>query len=743
MIGQTAHARPHEYDTLSRMRYTGNTKNYNVVSNQGGLMFPRQHSSHIMFGTAYYLEYGQPSQLDEDMQLMKDAHINVIRVGESVWSRWEPREGLFNLDWLAPILNAAYIHGIDVIIGLPTYAIPMWMARQYPDIALQSSRGARRGFGAREEHNYSHPTFRFFAERICRKIMERYRDHPAVIGWQLHNEPGIYNNTSPSAFEGFKDWLRTRYSTVDDLNREWGLVYWSHELSTWDDLWEPESNAQPQYDIEWRRYQAELTEILLTWQRDLVAELRRDEQFITLNHAMGRYATNESSASRLLDVAGSDPYYQMQDGLASPQATTCGTSWAPAGAFVPALLGDRSFSLKQAPYFVLETNGGPIDGSNVNLPGYDGQWRQVGWQFVSRGAELIEYWQWRQLRFGTELYWGGILSHDGQPGRVYREIAELGKELEQAGDAVTHLVPDHDVTMLYSVESRWALAYEPHLPSPDGAVKYDNAYDDTFNVFYQGAFLAGRQVNIVQDDQLVNPANGEHLIDAEQFAKSNPVLVAVGTYLCSDQLLDWLRQYVAAGGHLMLGPRSGYADRLTRARENIKPAMLDDLAKASYQEFSNLSTPIAVTSTIPEIDFGSDAMATSWIDCLETHGAQVLASCDHPHFRQFPLVTSTASGKGRVTIIGTLPNAPFAKALFKQLTAGTEWSEIVQNSRTISHSSAVNGSGQRIHWFFNWSWDTVSLTLPKPLRTLGNYSDPAKQITHIRLDAWDVVMLLE
>lgn len=187
---------------------------------------------HVMFGAAYYREYEPTDHLDEDMRLMREAHMNLIRVGESVWSRWEPEEGKFDLDWLAPVLDAAHVNGIDAVIGLPTYAIPMWMARQYLDIALQSSWGVRRGFGGREEHNYNHPGFRFFAERICRKIVERYRDHPAVVGWQLHNEPGVAENDSPSAFEGFKNWLRRRYGTVERLNKAWGLVYWSHGLST-------------------------------------------------------------------------------------------------------------------------------------------------------------------------------------------------------------------------------------------------------------------------------------------------------------------------------------------------------------------------------------------------------------------------------------------------------------------------------------------------------------------------------
>ena len=695
------------------------------------------HPAHIMFGAAYYLEYEPTPQLEEDMRLMQEAHMNVIRVGESVWSRWEPQEGVFNLDWLEPVLDAAHTHNIDVIIGLPTYAIPMWLARRYPEVALQSSNGVARGFGAREEHNYNHPTFRFFAERVCHNIVKYYRDHPAVIGWQLHNEPGIHENTSPSAFEGFKDWLRNRYNTVDKLNKAWGLVYWSHELSTWDDLWQPESNAQPQYDIEWRRYQAWLTEDMLTWQRDLIDGLRRDGQFITVNHAMGRFATNEAHASCLLDVAGADPYLQMQDGLTLPEARVPESTWAPAGAFVPSLLGDRMYSLKQAPYYVLETNGGPIDGPNANFPGYHGQWKQVGWQFISRGAEMIEYWHWRQLHYGTEMYWGGVLPHDGKPGRVYRELAELGSQLEQAGSLVTGLHPDYDVTMLYSVESRWALEYQSHLPSPAGGPRYVSAFDDTFTSFYRGAFLSGRQVRIIQDEQIVDPKTHVVLQQATEFASSHPLLVVAGIYLCTDTLLQWLREYVQAGGHLILGPRSAYADELACARTVTQPANLWDLAQASYQEFSNIGVPVAAQGTDAGLPLLTEA-ATEWIDCLRSEGAHVLATSDHPHFAQFPLVTSAQAGKGRMTVVATLPNTQFATALFDDLVPMNQWASAIHDCPTVTHSSAVNAEGRRIHWFFNWSWDAAKVQLPSTLLTLDR-----QPRTIIELEAWDVIMLME
>ena len=115
----------------------------------------------------------------------------MIRVGESVWSTWEPEEGRFELDWLEPVLDGARARGIDVVLGTPTYALPMWLVRRYPEVAGERGRSAD-GLGRRQEADFTHPAFRFHAERILTKIVERYRDHPAVVGFQVDNEPGLH-----------------------------------------------------------------------------------------------------------------------------------------------------------------------------------------------------------------------------------------------------------------------------------------------------------------------------------------------------------------------------------------------------------------------------------------------------------------------------------------------------------------------------------------------------------------------
>ena len=236
---------------------------------------PAAHSfepTRVLFGAAYYAEYHTSDRTEEDLDLMAAAGFSVIRVGESVWSTWEPREGVFDLDWLEPVLDGAHRRGIRVILGTPTYAAPPWLQTAYPEIAGERETGRRIPWGSRQEMDFTHPAFRYFAERIIRKVVGRYAGHPAVVGFQVDNEPGLELFHNHGTFTRFVRWLERRYGDVDTLNREWGLTYWSHRIADWSELWAPDGNTLPQYDLEWRRFQAELTTEFIGWQADILRE---------------------------------------------------------------------------------------------------------------------------------------------------------------------------------------------------------------------------------------------------------------------------------------------------------------------------------------------------------------------------------------------------------------------------------------------------------------------------------------
>jgi beta-galactosidase len=671
----------------------------------------------VLFGAAYYHEYQPTERLKDDLDLMAEARFTVIRVGESVWSTWEPENGRFDLDWLQPVLDGAHERGISVILGTPTYAVPPWLARQYPEIAGERRTGERIGWGARQEVDFTHPAFRFHAERVIRKIVARYADHPAVIGYQVDNEPGNELLHNHGVFQRFVDELRDRYGDVETLNRAWGLVYWSHRLSTWADLWTPDGNAQPQYDLAWRRFQAKLVTEFIAWQADIVREYARPGQFVTTCISYDRPAVEDDKLTERLDVTSGNPYYTMQDALELPDQGGSGQDWTTNGTWALYRSADRMYSSRQEPYLVTETNAQAIGHPWNNRPAYDGQWRQAAWALISRGASMIEYWHWHTLHFGTETYWGGILPHNGRPGRVYRELAVLGEELEKAGDLVASLTPDADVALLYDGPSKWALQAQPPLARPDGSAD-ERSYQTVFDAFYRGAFDAGLQSRILHPGQLPD-------------AELPSVLLVPGYYAADDTVLDRLRAYAEQGGHLIVGPRTGYGDPEARARTDAQPARLADAAAVTYDEFSNLGAPLPVTGTTA-LALPPEAHALHWVDGLRAQGAEELATYEHPHFGRWPAVTTHPHGAGRITYVGTVPDPAFARALLTWAAPADPWRPSLP---TVTSTSAGARDGSRVRFLHNWSWETVSVPVPAAVR------DVVSGVVYeegIELGPWDV-----
>jgi beta-galactosidase len=349
---------------------------------------------------------------------------------------------------------------------------------------------------------------------------------------------------------------------------------------------------------------------------------------------------------------------------------------------------------------------------------------------------MIEYWHWHTLPFGAETYWGGVLPHSQVPGRTYHQLAALGDEFRRAGASVAGLTPDADISIVYSNETKWALEEIPTLTGSSGAPD-QRSYRAIIDAFYRGAFDAGLQVRFVHTSQLFEPAN-----DPATFAADYPVLVAAGVLIAGDEDLKWLERYAFAGGHLVVGVRTGYEDDEARARVERKPAFLDDAAGVWYEEFSTIEVPITVTAaplfgqTLP-----ADAAATRWIDGLNPDRAETLISYQHPHFGRWPAMTSRAHGRGRVSYVGTVPNLPLAIAINRWLTKerDTAWRR-QSEQQTVTGGTAANGTRLRI--IHNWSFTPSDFALPAAVTDLLS-DDIFDKGAELRLGAWDVRVLVE
>jgi len=641
----------------------------------------------VLYGVSYYHEYMPYERLDKDVAMMKDAGLTVVRLGESTWSSWEPRPGEFQFDWMEKVLDRLHAAGIRVILGTPTYSIPPWLYQRHPEILVfqlteappsgaegYSSYAGRKtpgAYGPRQNMDITHPAYRYYAERVIRQVVSHFKDHPAIIGYQLDNETHPPGFPTENTRKLFADYLKDRFKTTDRLNRIWGLAYWGQLIGDWTELPPIDGILNPGFKLEWERFQRSTVTEFLSWQAGIVREYMRPDQFITHNFIGGtRTDIDQFEISKFLDIAAVNPYHRVQDEL---------------DGHAIALSGDLNRSFKDRNYLVTETNAQGIGwDSRGQQPPYDGQLRLSAYANVASGANMVAYWHWHSLHYGQETYWKGVLSHDLEPNRVYREVTRIGHELQKAGPRLAGLSARNDVAILYSIDSFQGLRFMRF----SDRVNYLTILNDMHRALYE--------MNVGVD--FVFP-------ETEDLTRYK-VLLVPPLYVASDELLGRLVDYVQRGGHLVLSFKSGFTNEYSTVRWERAPGPLRKAAGISYQEFSSLTQPLALKGD--PFNVGKDNQVSVWAEFLEPEGAQVLATYDHPFFGRYPAITRNTFGKGTVTYQGTYLSPPLQKAVVRQLLdlAGLGPS-VPDLPAAVRLRKAFTREGNPVFFYLNFSGDTV------------------------------------
>ncbi|WP_198175116.1 beta-galactosidase [Spirosoma telluris] len=401
----------------------------------------------LLFGVAYYDEYMPYERLDKDIQMMKEAGINVVRIAESTWSTVEPHDGVFDFSHIDRVLNAMHKAGIQVIIGTPTYAVPTWLVRKYPDVLATTPQGQNR-YGVRQNMDITNTHFQFHAERVIRKIMEHVKGHPAIIGYQVDNETKHYNTSGANVQALFVQYMKAKYKTLDVINKAYGLDYWSNRINSWEDFPSTVGSINASLSAEFSKFQRKLVTDYLAWQAALVREYKHPDQFITQNfdldwrgYSYGIQAdVDHFSAAKAMDIAGIDIYHPTQDKLTGIEIS---------------LGGDMTRSMKidasnrGENYLVLETEA---QGFPQWVP-YPGQLRLQAFSHLASGANMLEYWHWHSIHNSAETYWKGLLSHDFEPNPTYDEAKTIGRDFEKLSSHLVNLKKTNSVAMLFSNEA--------------------------------------------------------------------------------------------------------------------------------------------------------------------------------------------------------------------------------------------------------------------------------------------------
>ena len=676
----------------------------------------------ILYGVAYYPEYMPHERLEKDVELMRKAGINVVRLGESTWSSWEPRDGEFQFAWMERVLDRMHSAGIRVILGTPTYSIPAWLYKQHPDIAITHNGIAPPlndpyspsyppsltpgYYGPRQNHDYLNPYFREHAERVIRQVVSHFKNHPAVIGYQIDNETSPNGVPTRYAAAAFLARLKRKYETPATINRMWGLAYWGQLVDTWDDLPPRDGILNPGYRLEWENFQHDVITEYLGWQAKIVEEYKRPGQFITHDFGGGTHTEIDQWAiARHLDVVGGNPYFQTQKRLDGRDI------W---------FNGDVCRSLKKTNYLVTETNAQTIGwDSRVQYPPYPGQLRQAVFAHLAAGANMVEYWHWSSLHYGQETYWKGILSHDLEPNRVYAEMAGVAGELKRVGPRLVNLKKENKVAILFSPDSANALKYMPFSDRID----YDAIVRQMWTALYE--------LNIEPD-----------FVPAGDRALSRYKLLLVPPlYSASDTVLREISDYVKSGGHVVMAFKSGFTNECSTVRDVMAPGPLREAAGFHYQEFSNLAEPVRLTPDA--FRAGAENKASVWAEFLMPDTAEVVASLDDPYWH-FPVITRNRYGNGTLTYEATVVTDVLQREIVHDAIVRAGLAGVDQKlPQVIRVRQGRNAQGQTLRYYFNFSGQAEGFSYPYAEGVDLLTGSAIEKGANVTLRPWGVAVLLE
>lgn len=580
----------------------------------------------MKIGADYYPEHWPMNRWPTDAKLMKEAGIALVRVGEFAWARFEPEPGRLTFDWLDKAIDVLADQGIDLIMGTPTATPPKWLcdrADESGDSVYQvDSDGRVRGFGTRRHYCFNHPGYREESKRIVEAQAAHYAGNGAIVAWQIDNEFGCHDTTvcyCDHCRASFAAWLEGRYNDVDALNAAWGTVFWSQTYRRFDEVVLPAFSAVEQPErfthnpgllLDYQRFSSDS---VVDYQKLQIDVIRSHTDAPITHNFMGHF--NDIDYYDLaadLEFVSWDNYPQNQ--------------WNEAEAASISMAHDITRGTRRRNFWVMEQLSGPCGWAVLGPTPAPGQIRLWSYQGVAHGADAIVYFRWRPALFGTEQYWYGILDHDGESRRRYREVADTADEFARVRQKLEGTEYPADVLLLRNFDNLWSQRFQPHA---DGLV-----YDEQLQDYYTALSTYGAQIDV-------------HMLP-ESLVRYK-IILAPMLNLTTPEMQDRLDQYVRDGGTLVLTFRSGTRTNHNAMRDQVPPGPFADMAGVTVEEFDALSGARVVGVAGEDIK----GKATLWIDVLKAAAdVEVLARYTEGYYEGSPAITRRHHDAGTVYYVG-------------------------------------------------------------------------------------------
>jgi beta-galactosidase len=571
-------------------------------------------STKLRYGGDYNPEQWDRATWLEDIELMHRAGINLVSVGIFSWGLLEPREGEYDFSFLDDILGLLHEAGIDVDLGTPTAAPPAWFWKKYPQARVVTREGLALRHGSRGMGSPSSPEYRRAAAGITSALAERYRDHPALVMWHVHNEYGapVSECYSEQSVLAFREWLRRRYGSLEGLNAAWGTTFWSQQYGEWDEVDAPRVSASvvnPAQRLDFKRFSSDALLECFVLERDILRAATPHLPVTTNFMATNCPSVDYWKWAREVDVVAND-YYLVAEREDNHILAAMDSD------FTRSLAGNR-------PWMLMEHSTSAVNWQPRNIAKRPGELARNSLSSVARGSDAVLFFQFRASRYGAEKFHSAMLPHAGVTSRVWREVEELGSVLQSIEEVRGSRV-NARVALLWDIESFWAqdLEWRP-------SAELDHR--ERIEAYYSALWKRGVTVDFAHPSA---DLSGYDLV------------VAPALYLVDGQSTINLENYVAAGGNLVVSYFSGIVDENDSVPAGAFPGALRTVLGLSIEEF----LPFREHETAR---LSSGATARSWADDIVLGTAEAEVTHLDGRAAGLPAVTRNAHGAGTAWYVAT------------------------------------------------------------------------------------------
>lgn len=497
----------------------------------------------LYIGTNYHPHDWEESLWEKDIDLMKQAGFNTVRLGHLCWDSYEPEEGVFTFEWFDKIMDLCEAKQLSVVLDVSMHPAPVWVHKLCPGCNISGPSGNPQASLRRYMDDVDDPAYQKYAYRFAEKLVNRYKGHPALFAFALCNELGDgYINHSEYARQRFIGWLKKKYGTIETLNRTWATKRWSRKLSSFDEVALQENEiaiGAPEAWLDMRRFFSDGVGNFVTGLKDVV-----EENAPGVPHSSNHYAEK--------DDFGFDYMKEYQRFVQYP-----GMGFYPG--YTPnknnALITTLTWYMGRIaetgrPMWCMEF----LTGAKGITAGTYGLNRMYAFICLLHRAQMVLGWTYRSMLSGEEQFLYGLLNHDGMPNanyREYTEIAEAFKKLEPYGF--------------------------PYLPKPEIAVA--NSFDSKhIGNYHKEQFRLPHLTNMTAVTAALEKQNYDYnIVDLRNIQKEYKLLLIPGYIIMDEKSAAQIRKFVGDGGTVIMSGYSAIMDETGKAFAEARPGRLSDV----------------------------------------------------------------------------------------------------------------------------------------------------------------------